>query len=84
LIDDPARRIAYVDSVLPVIHADQAQLVEGFHAIDDSFLLEPAPRYTPGHILIKLIDSKWGGVFCGNVIHHPLLPLESVNGRPAH
>lgn len=72
LAADPARRIAYVDSVLPVIHAGQAQLVEGVHAIDDSLLLEPAPGHTPGHILLKLLDSKGGGVFCGDVIHHPL------------
>lgn len=69
---DPARRIAYVDSVLPVIDAGQAELVEGIHAIDDNLLLEPAPGHTPGHILLKLKDSNESGVFCGDVIHHPL------------
>jgi glyoxylase-like metal-dependent hydrolase (beta-lactamase superfamily II) len=61
-----------VDSVLPVIDAGQAELVEGIHAIDDNLLLEPAPGHTPGHLLLKLKDSNESGVFCGDVIHHPL------------
>jgi glyoxylase-like metal-dependent hydrolase (beta-lactamase superfamily II) len=72
LVDDPARRIAYVDSVLPVIEAGQARLVEGVHQIDDNLLVEPAPGHTPGHILLKLNSAKGQGVFCGDVIHHPL------------
>ena len=72
LADDPPRRIAYRDSVLPVIEAGQVQLVDGEHAIDDSLLIEPAPGHTPGHILLKLLHGEGGGVFCGDVIHHPL------------
>lgn len=70
--DDPARSIAYQDSVLPVLDAGQADLIDGTHAIDDTLLIEPAPGHTPGHILLKLLDSAGGGVFCGDVIHHPL------------
>ena len=33
--DDPHRRIAYQDSVLPVIEAGQAELVSGPHAVGD-------------------------------------------------
>ena len=69
---DPARRIAYADSVLPVLEAGQAQLVDGSHAINESLLIEPAPGHTPGHILLKLLGQQGGGVFCGDVIHHPL------------
>lgn len=72
LAQDPARRIAYVDSVLPVIDSGQAVLVEGIHAIGDNLVLEPAPGHTPGHILLKLNDKHEQGVFCGDVIHHPL------------
>ncbi len=72
LADDPARRIAYVDSVLPVVEAGQAVLVEGTHAIDDTLLVEPAPGHTPGHVLLKLLAAESGGVFCGDVLHHPL------------
>jgi len=72
LAEDPARRIAYRDSVLPVVEAGQAELVEGTHAIDDTLLVEPAPGHTPGHVLLKLRAGSAGGVFCGDVLHHPL------------
>lgn len=70
--DDPHRRIAYQDSVLPVIEAGLAELVTGPHAIDDELLIENAPGHTPGHILLKLLHPQQGGVFCGDVIHHPI------------
>ncbi|MEY2619677.1 MAG: hypothetical protein RL522_2679 [Pseudomonadota bacterium] len=70
--DDPHRRIAYQDSVLPVIEAGLADLVSGPHAIGDHLLVEDAPGHTPGHILLKLLHDQGGGVFCGDVIHHPL------------
>jgi glyoxylase-like metal-dependent hydrolase (beta-lactamase superfamily II) len=70
--DDPHRRIAYVDSVLPVIEAGLAELVTGPHEIDDGLRIENAPGHTPGHILLTLAHADGGGVFCGDVIHHPL------------
>jgi glyoxylase-like metal-dependent hydrolase (beta-lactamase superfamily II) len=72
LAEDPARKIAYRDSVLPVVEAGQTELVEGSHAIDDTRLVEPAPGHTPGHVLLKLRAGGAGGVFCGDVLHHPL------------
>ena len=42
------------------------------HALADTLRIEPAPGHTPGHILLKLLDPAGGGVFCGDVIHHPL------------
>lgn len=72
LAETPDRRIGYRDSVLPVIEAGQARLLEGADAIDDELLVEPAPGHTPGHILLKLGAKGMGGVFCGDVIHHPL------------
>ena len=69
---DPHRHIAYRDSVLPVVEAGQAQLVDGSHAIDDELLIEPSPGHTPGHVLLKLLHPEGGGVFCGDVLHHPL------------
>ncbi|MGH8764759.1 MAG: MBL fold metallo-hydrolase, partial [Burkholderiales bacterium] len=69
LAADPGRRIAFADSVLPVLESGQAQLVDGVHAIDDDLLVEPAPGHTEGHVLLKV---GAGGVFCGDVLHHPL------------
>ena len=67
----PINAIAYNDSVLPVHESGQAHLVDGTHSIDESLLIEPAPGHTPGHILLKVLGER-GGVFCGDVIHHPL------------
>jgi glyoxylase-like metal-dependent hydrolase (beta-lactamase superfamily II) len=70
---DPARAIAYQDSVLPVVVSGQATLLDGIHAIDDGLLVEPAPGHTPGHVVLKL-DAAQGrrALFCGDVIHHPI------------
>ncbi len=70
--DDPHRRIAWQDSVLPIIEAGLAERVSGPHAVGEGLLIEDAPGHTPGHILLKLQDRSGGGVFCGDVIHHPL------------
>jgi glyoxylase-like metal-dependent hydrolase (beta-lactamase superfamily II) len=72
LAEDPARKIAYRDSVLPVIEAGRSELVDGVHAIDDQLIIEPAPGHTPGHVLLKLNAGGAGAVFCGDVLHHPL------------
>lgn len=72
LADEPPRRIAYRDSVLPVIEAGQAVLLDASHAIDELLLVEPAPGHTPGHVLLRLRAGDAGGVFCGDVLHHPL------------
>ena len=62
--DDP-RRPAYLDSVLPVIEAGQAVLLEGSHAIDGRMLIEPSPGHTPGHGMMKLDDGGERALFFG-------------------
>ncbi len=70
---DPGRAIAYEDSVLPVIAAGQAVLLDGVHAIEDGLVIEPAPGHTPGHVVLKLAaDRGRPALFCGDVIHHPI------------
>jgi len=69
---DPQRGPAYRDSVLPVIEAGQAVLIDGAHAIDDAMLVEPAAGHTPGHVVLKLADRGERALFCGDALHHPL------------
>ena len=69
---DLQRSNSYRDSVLPVIEAGQALLLDGAHAIEDDLLVEPAPGHTSGHIILKLADRGQRAVLCGDVIHHPL------------
>jgi glyoxylase-like metal-dependent hydrolase (beta-lactamase superfamily II) len=69
---DPQRSNSYRDSVLPVIEAGQAVLIDGEHDLGDSMRIEPAPGHTAGHILLKLADRGEQAVFSGDAIHHPL------------
>lgn len=49
-----------------------AELIDTPYAIDDTLLVEAAPGHTPGHVLLKLRTPGGAGLFCGDVIHHPL------------
>lgn len=66
------------DSVLPVIEAGQAQMIEGTHAIEDALLIEPAPGHTYGSIVLKLESQGQRGLFAGDTLHHAVQVL-----RPA-
>ena len=70
--ENPGRAAMYDDSVLPVIEAGQAVLLEGEHEIDDHLRIEPSPGHTPGHVILKLGHGHASGVFCGDVLHHPV------------
>jgi glyoxylase-like metal-dependent hydrolase (beta-lactamase superfamily II) len=73
---NPGRALMYDDSVLPVIQSGQAILLEGEHAIEDSVLVKPAPGHTPGHVILDFRDGAAAGLFCGDVIHHPVQVYE--------
>lgn len=74
--EEPFHREAYEDSVLPVIKAGLAQIVE-----EDSVILgrvgsgvwmEPAFGHSPGSCLIHARDGGALAVFSGDVFHHPV------------
>jgi glyoxylase-like metal-dependent hydrolase (beta-lactamase superfamily II) len=69
-------REAYIDSVLPVVEAGLADIVESNHCvyceIEDGIWLEDAAGHSPGSVVV---NAKRGGsraVFVGDVIHHPI------------
>ena len=66
----PSRQ--YHESVLPVIEAGQAVLVDGDFALDDEVWLEPTPGHTPGHVAVSLASSGHEAVMCGDLIHCPI------------
>ena len=78
---------AFADSVLPVVEAGRADLVEMDRTIhrylDDNIWLEPAPGHTPGHVTVHVKGRDGNAVLCGDVIHHPIQfhePQLSNNG----
>lgn len=72
--NDPGgpRQIAFADSVLPVVEAKRADLVDGDHQIEDGVWLEPAPGHTPGNMVLNLRSGDATAVLLGDAIHHPI------------
>ncbi|MDJ0928593.1 MAG: MBL fold metallo-hydrolase [Gammaproteobacteria bacterium] len=68
---DSIYRRPWEDSVLPVIEAGQAQLVEMDHAVDDELWLEPTPGHTPGHVSVRIASQGEEALITGDVMHHP-------------
>jgi glyoxylase-like metal-dependent hydrolase (beta-lactamase superfamily II) len=64
------------DSVLPVIEAGQADLVETTHRIDDWLHLSPSPGHTPGHACLHLTTSAGEAVFSGDLMHRTVQVAE--------
>jgi glyoxylase-like metal-dependent hydrolase (beta-lactamase superfamily II) len=68
----PASGGAFRDSVLPIVEARLAQMIDDNAPIDEHLTTEPAPGHTPGHIIIKLASQSKQAFFCGDVIHHAI------------
>jgi glyoxylase-like metal-dependent hydrolase (beta-lactamase superfamily II) len=60
------------DSVLPVVEAGQATMIEGTHALDDQMTLELAPGHTSGSIVLKLASKGQNALFAGDTLHSPV------------
>jgi glyoxylase-like metal-dependent hydrolase (beta-lactamase superfamily II) len=79
---NPDRARVYDDSILPVIAAGQALLIEMEHALGDGLTVRPAAGHTPGQVLLDLCDGDDAALFCGDAIHHPVQVYEpSWNNR---
>jgi glyoxylase-like metal-dependent hydrolase (beta-lactamase superfamily II) len=57
------------DSVLPVVAAGQAQLVDDTYRVDRWLRLEPSVGHTPGHVSVRLSTSAGDAVFSGDLMH---------------
>jgi glyoxylase-like metal-dependent hydrolase (beta-lactamase superfamily II) len=68
----PAIGGALRDSVLPIVEAGLAQMVDGAQALEEHLSLDPSPGHTPGHFVIKLESESKAAFFCGDVLHHAL------------
>jgi glyoxylase-like metal-dependent hydrolase (beta-lactamase superfamily II) len=72
----PVTRGAFADSVLPVVEAGQALLVESDYIVaqeaDHRIWLEPSPGHSAGHVTVHVESGQDHAVLSGDVIHHPL------------
>ncbi|MBM3485192.1 MAG: MBL fold metallo-hydrolase [Alphaproteobacteria bacterium] len=72
---DPSGPI-FEDSVLPIVEADRAVLVEADYAIDDTVWLTPSHGHTPGHVSVNIESRGQRAVFTGDIMHHAVQCLE--------
>ena len=63
---------SYKENILPIVDANQAQIVATDHVINDSIWLEPTPGHTPGHVSVGFKSGDHEAVMCGDVMHSPL------------
>lgn len=66
----------FLDSVLPIMEAGQAQLVDKDFALDDEVWLEPTPGHTPGHFCVRVASRGAKAVITGDCIHSPVQCVE--------
>ncbi|WP_170424941.1 MBL fold metallo-hydrolase [Ruegeria arenilitoris] len=59
----------YIESVLPVIEAGQAELVETGHKLGDHVTLIPTPGHTPGHVSVEITSRDRRALITGDAIH---------------
>ncbi len=69
---EPPNHGSFADSVLPVVEAGRAVLVESDHEFEPGVHLEPAPGHTPGGCVLHARDGARHGVFIGDALHTPL------------
>ncbi len=64
--------LTFIDSVLPVMEAGLAVLVDHDHEIEDGLWLEPTPGHSPGHVIVNAESDGQRGAFIGDLMHHPV------------
>lgn len=62
----------FIDSVLPIVEAGRADLVEMDFTLDDTVSLLPTPGHSPHHMSIRLTSGGEQAVLTGDVTHSPV------------
>lgn len=63
---------SFDDSVLPVVKAGKAVMIESDHQPDPLLTIRDYPGHTPGSIAINLKDQGRQACFSGDIMHHPI------------
>ena len=69
--DRPGNNGSFADSVVPILEADQALLVDGDLQLCPGIALEVAPGHSPGHLVILLQAGGRTVRFVGDLIASP-------------
>jgi len=84
--DDEYGAEALVDSVIPVVEANQAVFYGPEHEVETGVVVAPSPGHTPGHSCLRLASGGEQGLVIGDLMHHPVQCAEptwelSVGGQ---
>ena len=63
---------SFDDSVLPIVEAGRAVMIESDHQPDPLLTIRDYPGHTPGSIAINLKDQGKQACFSGDIMHHPI------------
>src|SRR5258707_12383481 len=58
------------DTVVPVVKASVADLVEPDHRVSDAIRLVPTPGHTPGHVSVSITSQGAAALITGDCAHH--------------
>ena len=70
--DAPAACPWIVDSVLPIVAANRADIVKSAHAFNDLVTLIPTPGHTIDHYSVRVGRPGADAIITGDMIHSPL------------
>lgn len=75
-------RPMFNESVLPVVEAGLVEYVDDGFEIDRGLLVRAERGHPEGHLVVHAKSNGSSGIFCGDVIHHPLqLRYPHINSR---
>ena len=69
---DPTLAPWMTDSVLPIVQAGRADLVQSDHAFDDDVHLRPTPGHTIDHYAVEVGRGDNRALITGDMIHSPI------------
>lgn len=65
-------RACYRDSVLPIVEAGRAILIDDGHELDVGIEVKQRPGHTPGNAVVEIDRGDFRAVLSGDVVHHPI------------
>lgn len=67
--DEPLNHGSFDDSVLPVMEADKAVLVDNDFELESGIWLAPAAGHTPGNVIVHVQSQDQHAILTGDVMH---------------
>lgn len=63
---------AFADSVMPIVEAGLADMIDESKEVAGCLVVEPAPGHSLGMLTFRLRSEGEEGIFCADVMHHPI------------